>query len=101
MKFLPTSLQRLQFKKLIDSLGDRRSEEQSFASMVLFTKNGGTRLVQVRALEGEFPYYGSLETSPESAGISFRSKQQAAPKDEDSAAGREGERRLNTPTRRP
>ena len=45
--------------------------------MVLFTKNSGTRLVQVRALEGEFPYYGSLETSPESAGMSFRSKQQA------------------------
>ena len=64
-------------KKIIDSLGDRRSEEQSFASMVLFTKNGGTRLVQVRALEGEFPYYGSLETSPQSAGMSFRSRQQA------------------------
>ncbi len=64
-------------KNIIDSLGDRRSEERSFASMVLFTKNGGTRLVQVRALEGEFPYYGSLETSPESAGMSFRSKQQA------------------------
>ncbi len=28
-------------------------------------------------LKGEFPYYGSLETSPESAGISFRTKQQA------------------------
>ena len=64
-------------KKIIDSLGDRRSEEQSFASMVLFTKNGGTRLIQVRALEGQFPYYGSLETSPQSAGMSFRSAQQA------------------------
>jgi putative ABC transport system permease protein len=64
-------------KKIIESLGDRRSEEQSFASMVLFTKNKGTRLIQVRALKGEFPYYGSLETSPVSAGTSFRSKQQA------------------------
>jgi putative ABC transport system permease protein len=64
-------------KNIIDSLGGKRSEERSFASMVMFTKNSGTRLVQVRALEGGFPYYGSLETSPESAGISFRTKQQA------------------------
>src|SRR5205085_1289354 len=34
---------------LIDSLGDRRSEERSFASMIYFIKNNGTRLVQVRA----------------------------------------------------
>ena len=64
-------------KNIIDSLGDRRSEERSFASMVFFTKNGGTRLIQVRALEGQFPYYGSIETEPESAGISFRSRQEA------------------------
>jgi putative ABC transport system permease protein len=64
-------------KNIIDSISGRRSQEQSFASMVLFTKNSGTRLIQVRALEGEFPYYGSLETSPKSAGMSFRSKQQA------------------------
>jgi len=64
-------------KNIIDSLGGTRSEERSFASMVLFTKNNGTRLVQVRALEGQFPYYGSIETSPESAGLSFRNQQQA------------------------
>lgn len=64
-------------KSLVDSLGDRRSEENSFASMVLFVKSGGTRLVQVRALSGDFPYYGSLETAPVAAGSSFRKKQQA------------------------
>jgi putative ABC transport system permease protein len=64
-------------KNIIDSLGKRRSEEQRFASMILFIKNGGTRLIQVRALSGEFPYYGSLETSPVSAAKSFRDKQQA------------------------
>ena len=66
-----------EIKNIIDSLGGKKSEERSFASMVLFTKNNGTRLVQVRALEGEFPYYGSLETAPKPAGISFRNKQQA------------------------
>ena len=63
--------------KMLDSLGNNRSEERHFSSMVLFIKNNGTRLVQVRALEGSFPYYGSLGTVPDSAGISFRNKQQA------------------------
>jgi len=62
---------------LLDSLGGSQSEQRNFASMVLFTKNGGTRLVQVRALSGQFPYYGSLETQPTSAGSSFRNQKQA------------------------
>lgn len=57
---------------LIDSLGDRRSEERSFASMIYFVKNNGTRLVQVRALKGDFPYYGRLETQPVNADQTFR-----------------------------
>lgn len=64
-------------KALTDSLGDRRSEQRSFSSMVYFVKNGGTRLVQIRALSGEFPYYGRLQTQPEEAGIRFRDNQQA------------------------
>src|SRR5215213_7618461 len=46
---------------LIDSLGDRRSEERRFTSMIYFIKNGGTRLIQARAVGGEFPFYGELE----------------------------------------
>jgi putative ABC transport system permease protein len=64
-------------RPLLDSLGDQRSEERMFASMIYFTKNGGTRLVQVRALEGDYPYYGSLETSPANAAGTFRKKQEA------------------------
>ncbi len=59
-------------RQLLDSLGDRRSQERSFASMILFPSTKSTRLVQVRALEGGFPYYGKLETTPESAGTDFR-----------------------------
>jgi putative ABC transport system permease protein len=59
-------------QKLVASLGDKRSEERSFTSMILFPKGGGTRLVQVRALSGEFPYYGDLETEPATASRSFR-----------------------------
>lgn len=64
-------------RKMADSLGDRRSQQQSFTSMIYFPKNEGTRLVQVRALSGEFPYYGALETVPASAGRSFRNGQAA------------------------
>jgi len=60
---------------LVDSLGDRRSEQRSFSSMIYFTKNGGTRLIEVKALGGEFPYYGDLETVPVSAARSFRTGQ--------------------------
>lgn len=62
---------------LLDSLGDRKSQQKSFASMAFFPKTKGTRLVQVRALQGEFPYYGTLETTPVSAGTTFRTEQKA------------------------
>ncbi len=65
-----------QIKTLIDSLGDRKSTQRSFVSMVLFTKNQGTRLVEVRALQGAFPYYGSIETTPVSAATAFRKNKQ-------------------------
>lgn len=64
-------------RPLLDSLGDHRSIERTFASMVYFTKNDGTRLVQVRALEGDYPYYGTIETTPVRAARSFRKARQA------------------------
>ncbi|MGV8880497.1 MAG: ABC transporter permease [Sphingobacteriaceae bacterium] len=65
---------------LLDSLKKLKSvvsEERSFASMILFPKNEGTRLVQVRALNGAFPYYGDLETTPLDAGKTFRTGRDA------------------------
>ncbi len=62
---------------LIDSLGDRRSEEKRFSSMVYFSKTGSTRIIEVRALGGDFPYYGKLETIPAAAQKDFRKGQQA------------------------
>jgi putative ABC transport system permease protein len=64
-------------RPLLDSLGDQRSVERTFASMIYFTKNDGTRLVQVRALEGDYPYYGSIETTPFRASRTFRNNRQA------------------------
>ncbi len=54
-----------------------QSKETSFSSMVLFPSTGGTRLVQVRALEGDYPYYGSIETDPPEASKAFRQSQSA------------------------
>ena len=62
---------------MLKTLGTERSEERTFASMIYFQKNGGTRLVNVRALSGEYPYYGDIETSPKSASRSFRIGKQA------------------------
>jgi putative ABC transport system permease protein len=64
-------------KPLLDSLGDKRSEERDFVSMIYFPKSSGTRLVQVRALQGGFPYYGSLETTPVQSGQTFRTGKMA------------------------
>jgi putative ABC transport system permease protein len=53
--------------QVADSLGAEQSLETSFTSMALFPKSGGTRLVQVRAIKGNFPFYGDFETQPEGA----------------------------------
>ncbi|HEY0680229.1 MAG TPA: ABC transporter permease, partial [Chitinophagaceae bacterium] len=62
---------------LVDSLGDQRSEQRSFSSMIYFPKSGGTRLIEVKALGGDFPYYGDFETSPAGVSRTFRKGQQA------------------------
>lgn len=55
-----------------DSLATATAEEINFASMVAFPSTGASRLTQVRALEGDFPFYGKLETIPAEAEASFR-----------------------------
>lgn len=54
-----------------DSLGGEQATITEFPSMVLFPKNGNTRLSQVRALEGNFPFYGTLKTIPAGAADRF------------------------------
>ena len=49
------------FLKSIDSLSYQMMGDVRFASMVYFPKNQGTRLIQVKALDGNFPFYGSVE----------------------------------------
>lgn len=63
--------------KMMDSISTERSHQRSFASMVYFPKSNGSRLVDVRALEGRFPYYGKLESIPANAQQTFRNHRAA------------------------
>jgi putative ABC transport system permease protein len=58
---------------IIDSLGPDASEV-NFVSMAAFPKNGGTKLVRVRALEGEFPFYGTIDSEPVDAASQYQSR---------------------------
>jgi len=56
----------------LDSIAINVAEEVNFASMVSFPSSGDSRLTQVRALQGGFPFYGTLETLPVEAEETFR-----------------------------
>ena len=57
---------------IMDSLGGSDAEEINFLSMAAFPGNNGTKLMEVRGVEGGFPFYGDLETNPSSAKTSFK-----------------------------
>jgi putative ABC transport system permease protein len=59
-------------ERLFVAIGGIQSRQISFSSMIYFPNNGSTRLVQVRALSGDFPFYGYLETQPVQAAQDFR-----------------------------
>ncbi|GHB96912.1 ABC transporter permease [Cerasicoccus arenae] len=50
-----------------EQLGGEQSRETRFNSMALFPTTNDTRLVQIRSVDGGFPFYGEFETDP--AGI--------------------------------
>src|SRR5690606_32757839 len=63
--------------QIIDSLKGlsiQYAEEKNFVSMVLFKKSGGNRLVQIRGLTGEYPFYGEIITVPQNAASLFQTK---------------------------
>ncbi|RPD98016.1 FtsX-like permease family protein [Aureibaculum marinum] len=58
-------------KAIVDSLVPSASEV-NFSSMALFPKNGESKLIKVRAIEGRFPFYGTLETEPVTAAATYQ-----------------------------
>ena len=61
-------------EKFITAMGGEQAREIRFRSMAWFPKQRRTRLVKVRALEGNFPFYGRIETAP--AGVDFRNERE-------------------------
>jgi putative ABC transport system permease protein len=55
-------------RTFLDGLAGEQARETAFSSMIVFpTRGGQTRIVQVRALEGGFPFYGEAVTEPAGA----------------------------------
>jgi len=60
-------------QRRVDGLGGDVAREISFSSMMAFpTANNLTRLVNVRAMEGGFPFYGDFTTVPADAPAKLR-----------------------------
>jgi putative ABC transport system permease protein len=57
--------------QIVDSLGGAAAREISFPSMLSFPEDKGSRLVQVRGLEKGFPFYGNIETEPQTASETY------------------------------
>jgi putative ABC transport system permease protein len=53
--------------QIMDSLGGAEAREIKFASMAAFPQSEATKLMQIRGIEGGFPFYGELETQPANA----------------------------------
>ncbi len=60
-------------QQIIDSL-QPDAYEVNFVSMAAFPKNGGTKLVKVRGMEGDFPFYGDMETIPPAAASNYQNQ---------------------------
>jgi putative ABC transport system permease protein len=57
----------------LGALGGDIAREQTFTSMLTFPSVGRLRLVQVHAVEGGFPFYGTFETEPAGGAALLRS----------------------------
>ncbi len=57
---------------VMDSLGGERALEVNFVSMAKFTKTGDTKLVAVRSIEGNFPFFSQIKTIPENASKTYQ-----------------------------
>jgi putative ABC transport system permease protein len=60
-------------QRRVDGFGGEQAREVSFSSMMAFpTANNLTRLVNVRAMEGAYPFYGDFTTVPADAPAKLR-----------------------------
>ncbi len=71
----------LRDEALVDSVAQahpgEQAEEIAFASMAYFPATGGTRLTEIRAVEGGYPFYGEIVTSPAGAADTYQAEGEA------------------------
>ena len=65
VEFHSRSVYPEEVESFIDEMEGQRVDEIRLSTMALFDSNGGSRLVQMRAFEPRFPFYGTPETRPE------------------------------------
>lgn len=61
----------------LDSIEGEKTRVVSFLSMAFFPKQEGTRPVNVKAINGKYPFYGKLETEPSVAASTFQNGRKA------------------------
>jgi putative ABC transport system permease protein len=66
-----------ELQAILDSLGGEVTTGLEFNSMAFFPGTGTTRLSQITAFEGDFPYYGDLITEPAEAAELYQKNQSA------------------------
>ncbi len=58
-----TALERAEIR----AMGSDMASEVSFSTMLYWVNQDASRLVQIRAIEGAYPFYGSIRTDPEAS----------------------------------
>ena len=61
----------------LDSLPGERATEQQIFSMAYIDKTESSQFVRIKALEGNFPFYGKLLTEPADIGSGYQNKEGA------------------------
>jgi putative ABC transport system permease protein len=63
--------------KILDSLPAQKARQMELMSMAFIPKTEETQFIRLKALEGDFPFYGKIKTYPEDAAQTFRTGQHA------------------------
>ncbi len=58
----------------LDSIGGEMASEKELFSMAYLPGNDETQFVRIKAIEGNFPFYGVLKSDPPEASTAFRTK---------------------------
>ena len=59
---------------IVDSLPGDSAVEKELFSMAYIPKSDGSQFVRIKAIEGDFPFYGEINTEPELASEVYQSK---------------------------